>query len=284
MSGEGELDLGSADKRRTLWIVLWLNVAIALGFFAVGYFADSNALLANGLDNSSDAIVYALSLLALTRSRTWKRGAARFSGVMLLVFAGGVIADAIRRFVEGSEPGGIMMIAMAAVAAGVNLICLRLLRKMKAKDVNLRAAVRDEGGDEIDHERDPRHSDNGPAFDRLRIGKTIDGLGQQVEPDDEQRGQIDERGDDFALRIAEGHQLVGRSARDLACEPGQTERGCIAEIMQGIGDEGERTGHNPADDLRECQQDIDGHRKYQLPVAEVFLAVAVTGVPAAMIV
>ena len=29
MSGEGELDLGSADKRRTLWIVLWLNVAIA---------------------------------------------------------------------------------------------------------------------------------------------------------------------------------------------------------------------------------------------------------------
>ena len=75
MSGEGELDLGSADKRRTLWIVLWLNVAIALGFFAVGYFADSNALLANGLDNSSDAIVYALSLLALTRSRTWKRGA-----------------------------------------------------------------------------------------------------------------------------------------------------------------------------------------------------------------
>lgn len=141
MSGEGELDLGSAEKRRTLWIVLWLNVAIALGFFAVGYFADSNALLANGLDNSSDAIVYALSLLALTRSRTWKRGAARLSGVMLLIFAGGVIADAVRRFVEGSDPGGILMMAMAAVAGVVNLICLRLLQKMKSKDVNLRAAT-----------------------------------------------------------------------------------------------------------------------------------------------
>ena len=141
MSGEGELDLGSADKRRTLWIVLWLNVAIALGFFAVGYFADSNALLANGLDNSSDAIVYALSLLALARSRTWKQGAARFSGIMLLIFAGGVIADAVRRFVEGSDPGGIMMMAMAAVAGVVNLICLRLLQKMKSKDVNLRAAT-----------------------------------------------------------------------------------------------------------------------------------------------
>lgn len=138
---ETNLDLGTSDKRRTLWIVLWLNVAIAIGFFATGWFADSNALLANGLDNSSDAMVYVLSLLALTRSRVWKRGAARFSGVMLLLFAGGVLFDAVRRFIEGSEPGGLTMMAMSAVAAVVNLICLRLLQRMKGKDVNLRAAT-----------------------------------------------------------------------------------------------------------------------------------------------
>jgi len=141
MSGEGELNLDTAERRRTLWIVLWLNVAIAAGFFITGAAGDSNALIANGLDNSSDAVVYGLSLLALTRSRTWKRGAARFSGVMLLVFAGGVVLDAIRRFLEGSEPVGVMMLAMAAVAAVVNLICLRLLQKMQDKDVNLRAAT-----------------------------------------------------------------------------------------------------------------------------------------------
>ncbi|WP_100259118.1 cation diffusion facilitator family transporter [Qipengyuania seohaensis] len=141
MSGDHDIDLGSAGKRRTLWVVLWLNVAIAIGFFVVGYFADSNALLANGLDNSSDAIVYALSLLALARSRIWQRGAARFSGVMLLVFAAGVIADAVRRFVEGSEPGGFMMLAMAAVAAVVNLICLRMLQRTEDKDVSMRAAT-----------------------------------------------------------------------------------------------------------------------------------------------
>lgn len=141
MSGDHDIDLDSAGKRRTLWIVLWLNVAIAIGFFVVGYFADSNALLANGLDNSSDAIVYALSLLALARSRTWQRGAARFSGAMLLVFAAGVIADAVRRFMEGSEPGGFMMLTMAAVAAVVNLICLRMLQRTKGKDVSMRAAT-----------------------------------------------------------------------------------------------------------------------------------------------
>ncbi len=141
MSGGHEVDAGSPEKRKTLWVVLWLNVAIAIGFFALGYFADSNALLANGLDNSSDAIVYALSLLALTRSRLWQRGAARFSGIMLLVFAAGVIFDAVRRFVEGSDPGGFMMLAMAAVAAIVNLICLRMLQRTKEKDVSMRAAT-----------------------------------------------------------------------------------------------------------------------------------------------
>lgn len=141
MSGGHEVDVGSPEKRKTLWVVLWLNVAIAIGFFAVGYFADSNALLANGLDNSSDAIVYALSLLALTRSRTWKRGAARFSGIMLLIFSAGVIFDAYRRFVEGSDPGGMLMMAMAFVAGLVNLYCLCLLQKMENKDVNMRAAT-----------------------------------------------------------------------------------------------------------------------------------------------
>ena len=141
MGGGHEVDVGSPEKRKTLWVVLWLNVAIAIGFFAVGYFADSNALLANGLDNSSDAIVYALSLLALTRSRTWKRGAARFSGIMLLVFSAGVIFDAYRRFVEGSDPGGMLMMAMAFVAGLVNLYCLRLLQKVENKDVNMRAAT-----------------------------------------------------------------------------------------------------------------------------------------------
>jgi cobalt-zinc-cadmium efflux system protein len=133
---EANLELASADKRRTLWIVLWLNVLIAAGFFATGYSADSNALLANGLDNLSDAMVYALSLLALSRSRKWKRGAARFSGVMLLVFAGGVILDAVRRFVEGSAPVGGLMMTMAVAAGAVNLWCLYL----QSEDVNLRAA------------------------------------------------------------------------------------------------------------------------------------------------
>lgn len=36
------MGLGSEKKRRTLWLVLLLNAAIAIGFFVVGYFSDSN--------------------------------------------------------------------------------------------------------------------------------------------------------------------------------------------------------------------------------------------------
>lgn len=108
-----DLDLGSTGKRRTLWIVLWLNMA--RGGIPSGYCGNSLALIANGLDNSSDAIVYGLSLLALTRSRTWKRWAARFSGIMLLIFAAGVVLDAIHRYFEGSEPIRMMMMTMATI-------------------------------------------------------------------------------------------------------------------------------------------------------------------------
>ena len=87
------------DQREALRIVLVLNTALAAGFFATGLAADSSSLIANGLVNVSDALVYALSLFAMGRSAVWKRGAARTSGFMLIGFAVGVALDAIRRVV-----------------------------------------------------------------------------------------------------------------------------------------------------------------------------------------
>ncbi len=50
-------------ERRTLWIVLALNIGLAVAFFATGAFGDSSALIANGLDNLSD-IMIAMALIA----------------------------------------------------------------------------------------------------------------------------------------------------------------------------------------------------------------------------
>jgi cation diffusion facilitator family transporter len=121
--------------------VLLLNAVIAIGFFATGLLGDSSALIANGVDNLSDTAVYAFSLIALSRGQTWKTRAASASGVMLLIFAGGILLDVGRRYIQGSEPIGPTMMMMSAVAAVVNYVCLRMLQRLKQKDVNLRAAT-----------------------------------------------------------------------------------------------------------------------------------------------
>lgn len=127
-------------QRGTLWTVLLLNAAIAIGFFATGALGDSSALIANGLDNTSDSFVYAISLFALSRSDKWKRGAANVSGGLLLLFAAGILIDAVRRYYTGSEPLGPLMISMALIAAVVNGICIWLLGRLEDPDVNVRAA------------------------------------------------------------------------------------------------------------------------------------------------
>lgn len=130
-----------SDERRTLWIVMLLNAAISSAFFVTGLTGDSSALIANGVDNLSDVAVYALSLVALTRGRRWKTRAATVSGVMLLLFAGGILVDVGRRYLEGSQPIGPTMMVMSAIAGVVNYICLRLLQRLQDPDVNLRAAT-----------------------------------------------------------------------------------------------------------------------------------------------
>ena len=138
--GERDFNLTSLSQRRILWIVLFLNIGLAVAFAITGWLGDSSALIANALDNASDGVVYVISLLALGRPPRWKRAAARVSGVMLMIFAVGVLLDAARRVLMGTEPIGYTMMTMALGAAIINAICLWLLKRVRKADVNLRAA------------------------------------------------------------------------------------------------------------------------------------------------
>lgn len=124
-----------------MWIVLAINIVIALGFFGFGYFGDSSALIANGFDGASDSFVFAISIFALERGKKWKDRAAQISGLTLLVFAVVILVDAGRKYLGGSEPVGPMMLAMSIAAAVGNLLSYFLLKRLRHKDVNLRAAT-----------------------------------------------------------------------------------------------------------------------------------------------
>ncbi len=138
--GEETYEATTHEQRRTLSIVLALNLALAATLAAGGLFADSSGLIANALDNLSDAAVYALSLFAVGRSARLKRGAATASGVLLVIFALGVLGDSARRYLTGSDPIGAAMMGFAVLAALINLLCLRLLTRLKTGDINVEAA------------------------------------------------------------------------------------------------------------------------------------------------
>ncbi len=130
----------SAAQRKALFIAFFLNAGLAAGLAVTGLAADSSALIANALDNMSDAAVYAIIFYAASRGPGWKVRAARVSGVMLLVLAVAVLIDVLRRFYVTPEPLGSLIAIMAVVAAGVNILCLQILRRHRKGDVNLRAA------------------------------------------------------------------------------------------------------------------------------------------------
>ena len=137
MSGAHETE---QVQRCILLVVLALNALLFVGLGVGGLAADSSALLANAVDNGSDAAVYLISFLAVGRALIWKTRAAQASGVMLLIFSVLVLLDALRRSLTGTEPVGPTMMVLAVVAAVINLICLLLIRRQHSGDVNMKAA------------------------------------------------------------------------------------------------------------------------------------------------
>ncbi len=67
--------------------------------------------------------------------------AARLSGWLLIGLAVMLLVEVLRRFLGGEAPLGPAMIAMAAVNAALNIVCLRLLRRHRGEDVNFKASA-----------------------------------------------------------------------------------------------------------------------------------------------
>jgi Co/Zn/Cd efflux system component len=122
-----------------LWVVLAINVAIFLGEFGAGVWANSTALQGDSLDSLGDALVYGLSLVVLGRSLRARAGATLVKGGIQLVFAGAVLAEVGRKLIVGAEPLPAIMAVAASVALIANLICLALLTRFRRHDINMRS-------------------------------------------------------------------------------------------------------------------------------------------------
>ena len=126
-----------AEQRRVLQMVLAINAAMFVAEFTAGAVAGSAALMADSVDMLGDALVYGLSIYALSRSERWKGGAALAKGIFILAFGLGIAIDIVTKIQSGIPPSSTLMLVFGSIALAANLTCLRLLWRFRRQDVNM---------------------------------------------------------------------------------------------------------------------------------------------------
>lgn len=126
-----------AGQRRVLQIVLVINAVMFVAEYGAGVVAGSTALMADAIDMLGDALVYGLSLYALSRSDRWKGGAALAKGLFILAFGIGILIEVAVKIRTGVPPSSTLMLAFGGIALVANLACLRLLWQFRSHDVNM---------------------------------------------------------------------------------------------------------------------------------------------------
>lgn len=135
--GELEQLAQQADQRRILVVVLAINAVMFVAEFSAGLIAGSTALLADSVDMLGDALVYGLSIYAISRGDRWKAGAALAKGLFILVFGIAILVDVALKVNSSVPPSSTLMMIFGGIALIANLVCLRLLWRFRAQDVNM---------------------------------------------------------------------------------------------------------------------------------------------------
>jgi hypothetical protein len=135
--------VAAASAKQESGILRWLLGINALLFvveMTAGLIARSTGLIGESLDNFADAAVYGLALYAVGHSVKMQVRAAHLAGVLQLILAVGVLVEVVRRFVFGSEPESLVMMAIAFVALIANTSCLLLISKHREGGAHMKAS------------------------------------------------------------------------------------------------------------------------------------------------
>jgi cation diffusion facilitator family transporter len=118
---------------------LWINAGLFLTEGIAGVLASSTALLADALDMLGDALVYGFSLYVVAKGALWKARAAALNGWVMLLFGLGVLGQAIHKMLVPELPHYPTMGVIGSLALAGNAVCLWLLWRHRAEDINMRS-------------------------------------------------------------------------------------------------------------------------------------------------
>lgn len=124
-------------RRRILYTVLVINLAMFAIEAGAAWRSQSTALLADSVDMLGDSAVYGMSILVVSRSLRWRSAAATAKGVMIFAFGLAVLWSAGLGLIGDTEPRGLAMSVFGGLALIANVACLGLLWRFRGDDVNM---------------------------------------------------------------------------------------------------------------------------------------------------
>jgi len=142
----------AGGQRRRLTVVLVLTLAVLAAEVVGALVSGSLALLADAGHMATDAAGIALALGAVALAQRPARGRRTFgwqrieilaavaNGLLLLLVAGYVLVEAVRRIGSPPEIGSGLMLSVAAVGLVVNLVSLAVLHRGRSHSLNVRGA------------------------------------------------------------------------------------------------------------------------------------------------
>ena len=149
--GHGHVHAERADARR-LGAALALIVGFMVAEVVAGIVASSLALLSDAGHMLTDAVALALALAALRLAQWPPAGSftygmrraeilsAQVNGITLLLLGGLVVYEGIRRLIDPPDVEGTLVLVVAVVGIGVNLLAARLLAGAERRSLNIEGA------------------------------------------------------------------------------------------------------------------------------------------------
>lgn len=134
-----EPTLAANQRRRILWFVLALNAVMFIVELIAGLWAGSTALQGDSIDMLADALVYGLSILALTRGARAQALASLSNGLLESVLAFALLGEVAYHMTVHVVPLGLPMMVVAGAALLVNVTCGALLLGFRNEGINMRA-------------------------------------------------------------------------------------------------------------------------------------------------
>ena len=129
----------SADYKRRLWLVIFINAGMFLVEMGVGVLAGSNALQADALDFLADSATYGISLVVIGASMRTRGFAAIGKAASLSLMSLWVLAMTAYHVLIVGVPRAEVMGIVGILALAANVTSVLILMRYKDGDANVRS-------------------------------------------------------------------------------------------------------------------------------------------------